>query len=306
MVRSFKIISIRRLRLFLAVFAIACFNLHGQESIRIATYNLKNYLVMDRLVEGQWTKNYPKPEAEKSIIQKNILEVRPDILVIQEIGGKDFLNELKNDLNDLGLGYAYSFLMKGSDPIRHTAIMSQLKPLYVKKHRDLSYRYFERNDTVKRGMHEIGFMHEIRFTLFSVHLKSRYTSDKRDPLSAQWRLLEAESCRNRIIERLDHADILHYIIAGNFNDNPNSAPMRRFYKKGKRLIGKHLIGMDRRGESWTHFYNKEKVYSMVDGFVLPPSLIPLVPSGFASIMDGADFYQGSDHRLVYFDLSRSK
>jgi mRNA deadenylase 3'-5' endonuclease subunit Ccr4 len=124
MVRSFKIISIRRLRLFLAVFAIACLNLHGQESIRIVTYNLKNYLVMDRLVEGQWTKNYPKPEAEKSIIQKNILEVRPDILVIQEIGGKDFLNELKNDLNDLGLDYAYSFLMKGSDPIRHTAILS--------------------------------------------------------------------------------------------------------------------------------------------------------------------------------------
>jgi hypothetical protein len=98
--------------------------------------------------------------------------------VIQEIGGKDFLNELKNDLNDLGLDYAYSFLMKGSDPIRHTAILSQLKPLYVKEHQDLSYRYFERNDTVKRGMHEIPF------TLFSMHLKSRYTSDKRDPLSA--------------------------------------------------------------------------------------------------------------------------
>lgn len=77
---------------------------------------------MDRLVDGQWITNYPKPEAEKSIIQKNILKVRPDILVIQEIGGKDFLNELKNDLSDLGLDYAYSFLIEGSDPVRRTAI----------------------------------------------------------------------------------------------------------------------------------------------------------------------------------------
>lgn len=296
----------QRLGLLLSVLVISCLNVWGQESIRIATYNLRNHLIMDRLVEGNWTKNYPKPEAEKSIIFKNILEVRPDILVVQEIGGKGFLNEFKKDLSELGLDYSYAFLMKGADPIRFTAILSQLKPRYVKEHRDLSYRYFDRTEKVKRGMHEVGFFHEIPFTIFSVHLKSRYTSDKRDPLSARWRLLEAESCRDRIIKRLDQAGIEHYIITGDFNDNPNTAPMRRFYKKGKRLIGEHIIGKDSRGESWTHFYNKEKVYSMVDGFVLSPSLMPWVQGGFAFIVDGEDFYQGSDHRLVYFDLIRSK
>ena len=306
MVLNFKMILIKRLGLFLAIFTATCFTVQGRESIRIATYNLKNYLVMDRLVDGQWVMNYPKPEAEKSIIQKNILKVRPDILVIQEIGGKDFLNELKNDLYDLGLDYGYSFLMEGSDPVRRTAILSHLKPHYVKEHQDLTYRYFDRSHTVKRGMLELGFIHEIPFTLFSVHLKSRYTSDKRDPLSAKWRLLEAESCRNRIIQSLDQADIEHYIIAGDFNDNPNTSPMRRFYKKGKRIIGEHLIGKDSRGESWTHFYNKEKVYSTVDGFVISPNLMSSVRGGFASIVDGTDFYQGSDHRLVYFDLIDSK
>ena len=92
-------------------------NITGQESIRIASYNLRNYLIMDRLVEGQWTKNYPKPEAEKSIIQKNILEVNPDILVIQEIGGQRFLNELKEDLNGLGLNHPYAILMRGEDTV---------------------------------------------------------------------------------------------------------------------------------------------------------------------------------------------
>lgn len=301
-----KRVTIQRLGgLFILLVAFAL-NIYGHESIRIASYNLKNYLIMDRLVEGQWTKNYPKPEAEKLIIQKNILEVRPDILVIQEIGGKSFLNELKEDLKEFGLDYPYSLLMSGADTVRLTAVLSRLKPSYVKEHQDLSYRYFEQSTLVRRGMHEIGFMHAIPFTIFSVHLKSRYTSDKRDPLSAKWRLLEAESCRNRILKRIDQSSIEHYIIAGDFNDNPNSAPLRRFYKKGKRLIGEHLIAKDSRGESWTHLYNKEKVYSMVDGFVLSPNLVPSVQGGFASILDREDFYQGSDHRLVYFDLICSK
>lgn len=286
----------------LILLVILSLNVFGEESIRIASYNLRNYLIMDRLVEGKWTKNYPKPESEKFVIQKNILEVHPDILVIQEIGGQPFLNELKEDLNELGLDYPYAFLMRGADTTRFTAVLSFLKPRYVKEHKDLTYRYFDRRHFVKRGMLELGFIHEIPFTIFSVHLKSRYTSDKRDPLSAQWRLLEAESCRNRIIKRIDQASIENYIIAGDFNDNPNSAPMRRFYKKGGKLLGKHLMAKDSRGESWTHLYNKEKVYSMVDGFVVSPSLMPFVQGGFASILDGEAFYQGSDHRLVYFDL----
>ena len=306
MARNVKAVAVQRLGVLLLLLGIFSLNTFGQETIRIASYNLKNYLIMDRLVEGQWRKDYPKPEAEKSIIQKNILEVRPDILVIQEIGGKGILNELKEDLKELGLDYSYSLLMKGEDPVRLTAVLSQLKPRYVKEHDDLRYRYFDQKHIVKRGMHEVGFMHEIPFTIFSVHLKSRYTSDKRDPLSAKWRLSEAESCRNRIIERLDQTGMEYYIIAGDFNDNPNSAPLRRFYKKGKRSIGEHLMAKNSRGESWTHFYNKEKVYSMVDGFVLSPSLMPFVKGGLASILDSEDFYQGSDHRLIYFDLMTSK
>jgi hypothetical protein len=90
MLRNVKVSAMQRLGVLLMLLVVVPFNAFGQESIRIASYNLKNYLIMDRLVEGKWRKDYPKPEAEKSIIQKNILEVRPDILVIQEIGGRAF------------------------------------------------------------------------------------------------------------------------------------------------------------------------------------------------------------------------
>lgn len=63
-------VTMQKLVRLLLLLVFLSLNVSGQESIRIASYNLRNYLIMDRLVEGQWTKNYPKPEAEKSIIQK--------------------------------------------------------------------------------------------------------------------------------------------------------------------------------------------------------------------------------------------
>lgn len=92
MARNVKAVAVQRLGVLLLLLGIFSLNIFGQETIRIASYNLKNYLIMDRLVEGQWRKDYPKPEAEKFIILKNILEVRPDFLVIQEIEVKGFLN----------------------------------------------------------------------------------------------------------------------------------------------------------------------------------------------------------------------
>ena len=65
-------VAMQKLVRLLLLLVFLSLNVSGQESISIASYNLRNYLIMDRLVEGQWMKNYPKPEAEKSIIQKKI------------------------------------------------------------------------------------------------------------------------------------------------------------------------------------------------------------------------------------------
>ena len=49
------------------------------EDLRIATYNLNNYLVTDRFVDGRWRPSYPKPEREKAIIRQIIKDVSPDV-----------------------------------------------------------------------------------------------------------------------------------------------------------------------------------------------------------------------------------
>lgn len=296
-----------RNRLFLAVLLfVSSITYADTETIRVATYNLDNYLVMDRHVGPRWRPAYPKPENEKLIIRNIISEVDPDILVLQEMGTVDFLEELRIDLSREGQDYSYAIHMTGVDPDRHLAILSKLPPKQVVKHKKLDFKYFDGRKLVKRGMLETTFQFEdaCDFTLFAVHLKSRYEENKADRLSTMRRTREAEACRNRIIERTHEMGRSHYLIAGDFNDHPNSAPMRRFYQRGDLKIGTLVPATDSRGEVWTYFYEKEARYELVDGFITSPKMMPHIKAGAGRISDLPGAMTGSDHRMVYIDLHK--
>lgn len=280
---------------------------HAEEGkIRIATYNLDNYLVMDRHVGARWRPAYPKPEREKLILRQVISEVAPDILILQEMGTLAFLEELRADLSNEGQHYNYAIHMAGEDPDRHIALLSKFPPKGVVKHNDLDFKYFDGRETVKRGMLEATFKLKdcCDFTVFAVHLKSRYAENKEDQLSAMRRTREAEACRNRIIERTHELDSLHYLVAGDFNDHPNSAPLRRFYQRGDLKIGSLVPATDSRGEVWSYFYEKESRYELVDGFVASPTMLPHVKTGRGHIADFAGVMTASDHRMVYVDIEK--
>lgn len=279
-----------------------CFSDVG--SIRIASYNLRNYLVSNRMVGNQWRFAYPKPEDEKQMVRQIIREVDPDVLILQEMGAVPFLKELQGDLSLEGLDYEYAIHLEAADPDRYLAVLSKIQPKEVVKHTDLEFKYFEGRESVKRGMLEINLEwsegHE--FSLFAVHLKSRYQDNKADPLSARRRTREAEACRNRIIERTHERGRSHYLIVGDFNDHPKSAPLRRFYVRGGLKIGSLLPVVDHRGEVWTYYYRKAGRYEQVDGFVASSELLPYIQSGTARIADLPGAMKGSDHRMVYLDL----
>ena len=275
------------------------------ETLRIATYNLRNYLIMDRLVGGQWRPEYPKPEAEKAAIREAILEVEPDVLVLQEIGGPGFLEELRRDLEADGLGYPHAMLIEAADEVRHVAVLSRVEPTAVARHTDLDFKYLDGREVVKRGMLELTFAGARggAFKLFAVHLKSRWTEHDADPEAQQRRAREARACRNRVIERTFEAGRPAFMVVGDFNDHPNSAPLRRFDHRGDLQIGTRLEAVDSRGEHWTYFYAKALRYSTVDGFVLSEPLMPQVVGGEGRVHDGAGSLQGTDHRMVYLDLA---
>jgi hypothetical protein len=126
--------SLRQLLLLLA-FAPAL------QALTLATYNVENYLVADRLVEGVFRKEYPKPEAEKKALRRVIGAIAPDILAIQEMGRMPFLEELRHDLRSEGHEYPFGEVLESGDEARHVAFLSKIAPKAVKRHANVVVSY---------------------------------------------------------------------------------------------------------------------------------------------------------------------
>lgn len=298
MVVALKYLSLSAVLLFWALGRI------NADPVRVATYNLENYLIQDRVIDGRWRPDYPKPEREKAALRAVIKATDPDIVAVQEIGAEPFLAELQADLALDGIDYPYVYWMRAEDEVRHIAVLSRIEAIAAVRHDDLEFAYLGGRARVKRGMLELGFESpdgEI-WKLFVVHLKSPWSDDERDPQSTLRRTREAEACRDRIVERTFGLGVDVFLVAGDFNDHPESAPLRRFYRRGDLRISERVPATDIRGETWTHHYAKEGSYSTVDGFVASPRLVPAVVDGRGHIVDEPSSTTGSDHRLIYLDL----
>src|SRR5687768_6399778 len=68
------------------------------ETLTIATYNLENYGPANRMTDAGYRKDYPKPEAEKQALRKVIRAIDADVIMLQEMGGAPYLEELRRDL----------------------------------------------------------------------------------------------------------------------------------------------------------------------------------------------------------------
>jgi len=274
------------------------------ESLRVASYNLENYLLMDRIVAEVWRPDYPKPEAEKQILREVIHLANADILLVQEVGSPAFLEELRADLALEGLHYPHAVHLAAADSRRQIAVLSRIAPIEVQRHTDLSFNYFAAPAQVWRGLLELEFELQsgVRFSLFGLHLKSRWTTDKRDAEAHLYRTRSAEVCRDRVIARTIDLGRFNYLVAGDFNDHANSAAMRRFYQRGDVPLGSLLPAVDGRDERWTYFYEREVSYQLIDAMVISPALMPHVKSGRGGIIDHPHALTASDHRLVYVDL----
>src|SRR5258708_5214458 len=74
--------SLRLMRLFAASNLLAA---AASAAITVAAYNVENYTVADRLVDGVFRPAYPKPEKEKAALREIIAGIQPDILAVEEM-----------------------------------------------------------------------------------------------------------------------------------------------------------------------------------------------------------------------------
>ena len=113
--------------------------LRGGETLVVATYNIENYGPANRMTEAGYRKDYPKPEAEKQALRRVIRGLNADVLVLQEMGGERYLEELRRDLRTEGLDYPHVALANAADADRHVALLSKRALKAVTTHRDLQF-----------------------------------------------------------------------------------------------------------------------------------------------------------------------
>ena len=291
---------------FFLTFTFACTPFAWSETVRIASYNVENYLVMDRMVSGRWQEEYPKPSKERRIVRSVINQANPDILAIQEIGERAFLNELWKDLNTTnGTQFKFSAWLPGLEEgeQRHLAVLSKIPFKMVQETSDLSFKYFEVRRSPSRGLLEAEFeTNGHKWSLFNLHLKSKWTERPDDPEASIRREKEARIIRDYIRSKYPHYKDPTYVVLGDFNDHKNSAPLRRFLQVNNSELTKMIQCQDKQGHFWTHYWDKQDTYSRFDYLLASPVLYKKLVPDSAKVGGFHLCLHGSDHRIVYADF----
>lgn len=273
------------------------------DTIRVATYNLENYL------EQAVGTRLAKSAVAKAKICEGIRALKPDVLALQEVGGVPALLELRALLKTEGLDYPHWQLTTGFDTNIFVAVLSRLPFIATHPHTNLNYLLAGRRMQVSRGFAEVDLKVNDRyaFTLITAHLKSRRpvaTADEGD-----MRLEEARLLRELIDARLTAKPRANLVVLGDFNDVYDSPATKEVVGRGANKLvdtrpaernGDNLPNdnprYNPRNITWTHFYGKEDSYSRIDYI--------LVSSGMARELVPAETYvlaltnwgAGSDHR----------
>ncbi len=274
------------------------------ETLRLATYNVENYNLADRVVDGVWREKYPKPEEQKAALRTVIKALDADVLALQEIGGAQFLQELRRDLEREGCAYPHAEVLAALDAERCVAVLSRRKFTHVRGHMDLVHDYLGEKTGVLRGMLEVRLTFDGEEVAICVlHLKSRRTDRKDDPESLMRRSGEAVAVRERLLELFPEPAKSPFFVLGDFNDTTQSRPLRAFYQRGKLTLTEPLRAADGNGETWTHRYLREDIYSRVDYVLASPAARKWVRTTDAKIFDHPETKKASDHRPVLVVLS---
>lgn len=268
------------------------FTLRADGIVRIATWNLKNYSVSNRRVNGKWIE-YPKPNSEKESVSKVLKKIDADVVLVQEIGDAEFMKELRDSLAEAGLVYNYCAVSKSDSPAR-LGILSRLRPVSFFDFSSLRFEFRGDNRYSPRGAFGAGFETlGVRWHAFSVHLKSKQGARKSDENFTPFRFAELRAIDAKISSKVGSGSPV--LIAGDFNDEPNSALLRNLKSLKLELVGQS----DPIGRPYTYFWRKKSINYVYDYFLVSPSLRNFV-GGEARVFTQVE--DASDHFPVFLDL----
>ena len=275
----------------------------AQDTFRVATYNLENYLD-----EPEGTRPVKSP-ASRAKIRESLRALNADVVALQEVGGTNALLELRASLRAEGLEYPFWEHVTGGDTNIHVALLSRFPIVARHPHTNESFLLFGRRFRVSRGFAEVDVQVNSRysFTLFTTHLKSRRPVPEAD--EAELREQEALLLREKIDARLAANPNANLIVLGDLNDTKDSKSTRAVLGHGKHALvdtrpaernGDNQPNSnpryDPRNVTWTHHYGKEDTYSRIDYILLSRGMAREWKKDDTYVLTLANWGVGSDHR----------
>jgi len=281
------------------------------DTIRVATYNLENYL--DQTTE---TRTHLKSPESKAKIRESIKAANPDVLALEEIGDTNALLELRASLKIDGIDFPFWEHVEAFDTNIHVAVLSKLPIIARRPHTNDVFLLDGHKMQVKRGFAEVDIQAatNFTFTVFVAHLKSRLMTATAD--EAEERLGEARVLRSLIDERLTRDPNAKIVVLGDFNDAKDSPPVREIIGRGKKKLF-DTRPAERNGDSaekeppyyqprnvcWTYFYGKDDTYSRIDYIFLSPALKSRWLENETYIPTVSNWGIASDHRPIVVGIS---
>ncbi len=282
----------------------------GEEVVRVATYNLENYVLVP-------TGTRPaKTEASRAKIAGTLAALRADILGLQEVGGLAALEDIRRRSGGAGCEYPYWEHVVGSDTNIQVALVSRFPITARRSHTNAAFLLGGRRHRVSRGFAEVdvAVARDFPLTVFVAHLKSRRTIAEAD--ETELRREEARLLREKIELRLRENPRANVVVLGDFNDTRDSEPVRLLVGRGRHQLldtrpaernGDTGYTPNARGQprtvTWTYHYGVEDTYSRIDYVLLHGNLQERWRPGESYLLALPDWGLASDHRPAMVTLA---
>lgn len=266
--------------------------------LRFITYNVENWLTMDRYVDQQQLPSASKPEKEKQAVATILARHQPDVLGICEIGTREDLAELQALLKSHLLDLPHAHYTGGSDPTRHLAILSRFPFTATATPAKLDFQLNGTTFGMNRGILDASIQARGKsYRFLGVHLKSQREVKEGD--QAQMRLHEAHLLRDHVDAILASEPTARLVVYGDFNEDWGTPPLKTIvgtYNTPSYLTA--IRAKDQAGVHWTHYWEIHDSYSRLDYVTVSQTLRGDTDFSNSRILDDPEWHDASDHRPV--------
>ncbi len=274
-------------------------------SVVIATYNVENFHIRP------YGTRPVKPVDSRARVAEILMAIHPDVVALQEMGEAAALDSLQSTLSEGGLHLPYREHLGGSDTNIFVALLSRFPIVSRNPHTNDSFvldgrRFHSSRSTIEVELEVSPNRH---LTVLTTHLKSKRPVAIAD--EAELREQEARLLRGHVDDLLRENPNVPLVVCGDFNDTPDSKPIRLLVGTGRHALmdtrpGER--GTEEPGEvdesrhsrrvTWTHFYAQEDTYSRIDYLLISRSLRQAWQPGKSSVFVHPAWGEASDHRPV--------